>query len=201
MDAAIAGALAVAAAALIGRATAWRRVELDLRPGQVAIASGLLAVLLVALWAVVEPGARGVLVLFAGLAPLAWIDARRRILPDEITLPLIALGVVFGVATGEGVGRAAGAVVGYLALAGLGALWRRLRGVEAIGLGDAKLLAAIGAFLGVAALPEVAFLAALFGIAWGLVPRGARLSAEIPFGPALALAAAVRWATGPVFAP
>lgn len=201
MDAAIAGALAVAAAALIGRATAWRRVELDLRPGRVAVASGLLALPFVALWAAVDPGARGVLVLFAGLAPLAWIDARRRILPDEITLPLIALGVVFGVAAGEGVGRAAGAAAGYLALAGFGALWRRLRGVEAIGLGDAKLLAAIGAFLGVAALPEVAFLAALSGIAWGLVARGARLSAEIPFGPALALAAAVRWASGPVFAP
>lgn len=201
MTAWIAGALTVAAAWAICRAVVWRRVELDLRPGPSGLASAALALPLVALWAVADPSARGVLVLFAGLAPLAWIDARRGLLPDEITLPLIALGVFIGIAAGEGASRAAGAAAGYLALWALGAAWRRLRGVEALGLGDAKLLAGIGAFLGIAALPEVALIAALLGIGWGIAAKGARLSAEIHFGPALAVAAAIRWATGPLLAP
>ncbi len=204
----IAGALAVIVSVGIGRATAWLRPELDLAPGRTGLASGVIALPLTGLWLLAGPGAGqagdpGVLVLFAGLAPLVWIDARRGILPDQITLPLIALGALLGIAAGEGASRVAGAAAGWLSLWALGAAWRRLRGIDALGLGDAKLFAAIGAFLGIAALPDAALLGAVIGIVWagvrGLTAGRARLGEEIPFGPALAAGAAIRWASGPLF--
>ena len=83
----------------------------------------------------------------------------------------------------------AGAAAGYGLLAGLGYVYRRLRGRDGLGLGDAKLLAAAGAWLGLASLPWVVLAAALLGLLLALAQRRP-LQAEtaVPFGPALALA-------------
>jgi leader peptidase (prepilin peptidase) / N-methyltransferase len=172
--------------------------------------------LLGAWYPLVELGAAAVGALSLGLlpAPEAWlaallgwwllalalIDLRSWFLPDALTLPLLAAGLLLA-AWGEfgglrrlptGVtpaGSLAGAAAGYLALAGIGYAYRRWRGREGLGLGDAKLLAAAGAWLGAASLPWVVLLAAVAGLALAAA-RGGDLRAEtpVPFGPSLALA-------------
>lgn len=178
-------------AALVGAWLAWMRPDLDIAPGEIARRSFLLAI--AASVFLFPMGVRGEpLLLIAGLIPLALIDLRRALLPNEGTLALIALGLLFGVVQGadEALARALGAALGYGALRALGAAWLRWRGVEALGLGDVKLLAAIGAFLGWRVLPEVALIAALAGIAAALVLR-LRRDAHLPFGPALAFGALI----------
>jgi leader peptidase (prepilin peptidase)/N-methyltransferase len=98
------------------------------------------------------------LLTFAGaLVALALIDLEHFILPDEITLPLIALGVVGGLMlpSVEGLHGVFGAVLGGGAILAIWALGWLIYRREAMGLGDAKLLAVIGAFLGWQALPFV----------------------------------------------
>lgn len=131
------------------------------------------------------------------LIALAVIDIETRLLPDQITLPLLWGGLlaaaVFGPVTpGEAIG---GAVVGYLTLWGLYWAFKGLTGKEGMGHGDFKLFAALGAWLGVAALPAVALLASLGGLAYALALiafKAMRREDPIAFGPFLAAAG---WAT------
>ena len=111
------------------------------------------------------------------LLALALIDLRAWRLPDVLTLPLIAAGLAaaaLGLLPAVDLLHAlAGAAVGYLALAGIGWAYRRLRGRDGLGLGDAKLLAAAGAWLGVESLPWLVLIAALLGLALALAARAA----------------------------
>jgi leader peptidase (prepilin peptidase)/N-methyltransferase len=138
------------------------------------------------------------------LLALAWIDWRRLLLPDTLTLPLIALGLAaaWALAPGELWSRAAGAAAGYLGLWVVAWLYRRLRGRDGLGLGDAKLLAAAGAWVGVAALPSVLAGAALAALAAAaaMTIAGRRLDrhAALPFGPFLAAATWLVWLFGPL---
>ncbi|WP_338809073.1 A24 family peptidase [Neisseria leonii] len=128
------------------------------------------------------------MVLAAFLLASAWIDARTRLLPDILTLPLLWLGLLFHAGGGFVPLQQAvwGAAAGYLALWLLNAVYRLLRGQDGMGGGDMKLLAALGAWLGVEMLLPVVFLSALFGLLTACVyGRGRR---EIPFGPSLAAA-------------
>lgn len=140
------------------------------------------------------------LVLFSALAVLAVIDARTMRLPDWLTLPLIAAGLVMAWLTQASlISHAAGALIGYGGLVTLEIAYRRLRGRDGIGRGDAKLLAAGGAWCGVWALPLIllaASLSALCAIVLVALVTGRRVeaSARIAFGPYLALAIALVWA-------
>jgi leader peptidase (prepilin peptidase) / N-methyltransferase len=133
------------------------------------------------------------------LLALAWIDARHWLLPDLLTLPLVIAGLVaaLALAPGELASRALGAAGGYVFFRGLAFLYRRLRGRDGLGQGDAKLLAAAGAWVGAAALPQVILIAAFAGLCAAGVMRiaGVRLEASsaLPFGPFLALAIWVVW--------
>ncbi len=140
------------------------------------------------------------------LIALAAIDWETGFLPDMLTVPLIVLGLSVGlVANGAGLfvpfpDSLIGAAAGFIALWGIAAGYKLLRGREGVGLGDAKLLAAIGAWNGWMALPMVVFIAALVGLAVvGLMRlRGGDIRTEtaIPFGPALALAGALMFLIG-----
>ena len=132
-------------------------------------------------------------VLIALLAAMALVDLRERRLPDRLTLPLAALGLVLAAWRTGGLPLAelAGAGVGYLLFWGLGEAHHRLRGTEGLGLGDAKLLAAAGAWLGWRDLPLVILLAALGALAFALLARNRKT--EIAFGPWLAMAFLVLW--------
>ena len=127
------------------------------------------------------------------LIALAVIDLETALLPDQITLPLLWGGLLSAilfeqVAPNEAI---AGAVFGYLTLWSLRWAFKGITGKEGMGHGDFKLFAALGAWLGVAALPAVALLASLSGLVYALALMGFKtVSREvpIPFGPFLASA-------------
>jgi leader peptidase (prepilin peptidase)/N-methyltransferase len=134
------------------------------------------------------------LVLGAALVTLAAIDLRIYRLPDTLTLGLVAAGLLSTALLQRDAlpDRLVGAAAGYAVLAAAAWLYHRLRGRHGLGLGDAKLLAAAGAWLGWRALPAVLLVAALAGLAWAalLARREGKFDATTPlaFGPALAAA-------------
>ena len=133
------------------------------------------------------------------LLTLAWIDVRAMILPDVLTLPLLLMGLIeTAIADPDSLlDRTLAAAVGYLGLMGVAWLYRHVRGRDGLGLGDAKLLAAIGAWIGLNALPWALLTAACAGlIAVGIAMLfGKRISAAtpIPFGSLLALSGWLFW--------
>ncbi len=138
------------------------------------------------------------------LLALSWIDWRHGVLPDVLTWPLAVLGLAaaWGLAPEEVGDRLAGAACGYLGLWLVARLYRRLRGRDGLGLGDAKLLAAAGAWVGASGLPTVLAGAALAALAaaGAMQLAGHRLNryAALPFGPFLAVAAWAVWLWGPL---
>jgi leader peptidase (prepilin peptidase)/N-methyltransferase len=145
------------------------------------------------------------------LLTLGWIDLRRWVLPDVLTLPLLlaglaaalwGLGEMAGDWSAELLDRAAGAACGYLGLQAVAWIYRRLRGREGLGGGDAKLLAAGGAWVGVSGLPTVLFGGAstALAVAGILMLAGHRLQHDtaLPFGPFLAFAIWLVWLFGPL---
>jgi leader peptidase (prepilin peptidase)/N-methyltransferase len=123
-----------------------------------------------------------------------WIDTKYFVLPDGVTLPLVLAGlaVTWWFGPGSIYNHAAAAALGYGGFWALNAVYNALRGHDGLGGGDAKLLAAAGAWLGIALLPDEILVAALLALA---AVSARRLSGEtldreahIAFGPALALA-------------
>lgn len=134
----------------------------------------------------------GYFVFFCFSLALAQIDARTGFLPDALTLPLLISGLIASVSslyTGM-LHAIGGAATGYLALWGIAAGYKLLRDREGLGLGDAKYLAAAGAWLGWFALPFIVLTAACAGLVYAVwrSGRGDKIEAgtEIPFGPFLA---------------
>jgi leader peptidase (prepilin peptidase)/N-methyltransferase len=127
------------------------------------------------------------------LIALTFIDADTTLLPDDITLPLMWLGLLVNLGGAFVDIRAAvvGAVAGYLILWSVYWAFKLATGKEGMGYGDFKLLAAIGAWLGWQMLPLVILLSALVGTVVGLagiVLKGRDKGAKLPFGPYLAAA-------------
>lgn len=134
--------------------------------------------------------------LLAALLALACIDLDTRLLPDNLTLPLLWAGLLVNLqGTFVPLEQAVlGAAAGYLSLWLVYHLFRWLTGKEGMGYGDFKLLAALGAWLGWPMLLPIALLASLAGALAGIaliLLRGHDRAVPIPFGPWLALAGAV----------
>jgi leader peptidase (prepilin peptidase) / N-methyltransferase len=155
---------------------------------------------------IVVPGARGVA--GAGLACLmiaiAAVDARRFIIPDELTAAALALGLVHAaIGRPDGIGGALAIATlrgGIMAAAffGLWALYRRLRGREGIGLGDVKLAGVAGAWLDWPTIPIAVEIAALAALAvclvrWLAFGRTISATTRLPFGLFLAPAIWIAW--------
>ena len=125
------------------------------------------------------------------LLAAALVDRRMLMLPDLLTLPLAAGGLLAasaGLAPAPPLAALAGALLGFGGTALLGEAYHRLRGREGLGLGDAKLLAAAGAWLGPTALPLVLLIGAGSALLAALATGAHRRPADpIPFGPWLAL--------------
>ncbi len=194
----------------------------------VEAATGGLAVLALVRFGLTPSGAVA-FVFTAALLLITFIDLDHRFIPDEVSLPGIAVGL--GVSFLDGAVSPLDAAAG--AALGGGVLWvvawgyERLTGVEGMGYGDVKLLAMIGAFVGWQAIPAVLVIASLTGSVAGLVvmlahgrsraarrvtarlglralapyvQRAARRT-EIPFGPFLALGAVLALYTPWITAP
>lgn len=161
-------------------------------PAALALAVGLLSAALLP----ADKVAVGCLLGWVLLA-LAVIDQRHMVLPDELTLPLAGLGLAGAWLDDPAAlpAHAAGAVLGFLCFAAVGLLYRRWRGCDGLGLGDAKLLAAAGAWVSWSGLPSVVLIAALLGLGTALVRRLPR-RARLPFGPGLAAATWLVWLDG-----
>ena len=135
------------------------------------------------------------LLLIFVLVYLAYIDLRTFRLPDLITLPLIFIGLCFNsfsnlqfVGPQESI---LGALLGYLLLWLLNRLYRCIKKQDGIGMGDAKLLAALGAWLGWSALPGILLIASASGIMGGalwLRLNKKNHGSPFPFGPFLIFA-------------
>lgn len=150
------------------------------------------------------PALAASLLLAAALIALSVIDLATLRLPDAITLPLILTGPALAFAFGWGgvLWRVASAGVGFLALFAVAHGYRALRGRAGLGLGDAKLFAAAGAWLGMEALPSVLLWACgaalLAVILAALTGRQVKATSRIPFGPFLALGFWAVWLYGPL---
>jgi leader peptidase (prepilin peptidase)/N-methyltransferase len=165
-----------------------------------------LAALGVALVAVAADGGEGTWLdcgLGWWLLALGWIDLRRWLLPDLLTLPLVVAGLLAAAIFDpeQLTDRSLGAALGYLGFRLIASVYRALRGREGLGRGDAKLLAASGAWVGVSALPQLVLGAAVSALLAAACLRlaGMRLAAHsaLPFGPFLALATWLIWVFGP----
>lgn len=147
-------------------------------------------------------------VLLGGLLlALANIDLRTLLLPDALNAAVFGLGVVMValLRPEEWVHHAAGAVAGYGVLWGVEVLYRRVRGREGLGRGDAKLLAAIGIWTGWSGLAPVLLVASVCGILAVLVESAVRREAiagqtATAFGPWIALGGYVVWLGGLILA-
>ena len=134
---------------------------------------------------------------------LAGIDVRTQLLPDQLTLPLLWLGLLlslFPLFVGPGA-SIVGAAVGYLSLWSIYWLFKLITGKEGMGYGDFKFLAALGAWMGASALLPIVLLSSLIGAIVGgafLAIRGHDRATPIPFGPFIAAAGWAWFVWGPV---
>jgi len=136
------------------------------------------------------------------LLALTFIDFDTQLLPDDLTLPLLWLGLMFNLgATFVPLPHAViGAIAGYLTLWSVYWLFKLIRGKEGMGYGDFKLLAAIGAWLGWQSLPLVILLSSIVGVVAGIIVNlRARkgMSTPFAFGPYLAIAGLIAMLWGP----
>lgn len=135
----------------------------------------------------------GAILLSCFLVCLAGIDLRTRLLPDQLTLPLLWLGLVASVENLYMGPKAAllGAMAGYLSLWSVYWLFKQLTGKEGMGHGDFKLLAALGAWVGLVGILPTILISSLVGAVLGsiwLAMKGRDRATPIPFGPYLAIA-------------
>ena len=135
----------------------------------------------------------GALVFAWALVALTAIDIDTQLLPDDITLPLLWLGLLVNLQRGFAPldSSVIGAIAGYLSLWSVYWLFKLTTGKEGMGYGDFKLLSAIGAWLGWKMLPIVILLSSLVGAVVGIfliVFKRHGRNTPIPFGPYLAAA-------------
>ena len=132
-------------------------------------------------------------VLIVALAGLAWIDARTQCLPNIVTYPLLAMGLVWAFGTqGDVYPHILGAALGYGVFWAVEVLYRQVRKRDGLGRGDAKLLAVGGAWCGVMALPLIVLIASLSALIQ-IWPKRNQPDLRLAFGPYLALAIGAVW--------
>ena len=150
------------------------------------------------------PLASGLLLTWTLIAA-SGIDVRTQLLPDQLTLPLLWLGLLVSLVPLFVTPSAAiiGAAVGYLSLWSVFWLFKLMTGKEGMGYGDFKLLGALGAWMGATSLLPIILLSSLIGAIVGgtaLAVQGRDRSTPIPFGPFIAAAGWTWFVFGPELA-
>lgn len=169
--------------------------RISLRYPLIEIAAGILAVVPVL---TIGPGYPAIAAALFALALLAltMIDFDTQLLPDDITLPLMWAGILIATQAWFIPLQSAviGAVIGYMSLWSIYQGFKLATGKEGMGYGDFKLTAALGAWCGPLALPEIMLLSSLLGLAGVGVQRvlgKAEAGDQFAFGPWLAIAGAI----------
>lgn len=167
----------------------------------VEAATALLTAAVVWRWGLGWDTALWIALLWALIA-LALIDADTTLLPDDLTLPLLWLGLLGqAVLHPDRLGSAVwGAAIGYVSLWAIYWAFKLLTAKEGMGYGDFKLFAALGAWFGAAALLPIILIASIVGAVIGVALQLARRHPRgrpIPFGPFLALAGLIALYLGP----
>ncbi|WP_339616427.1 A24 family peptidase [uncultured Gilvimarinus sp.] len=168
------------------------KTVISVRYPLIELATALLSMAVVFYFGVTWQSA-AVLALTWALITLTVIDFDTQLLPDNITLPLMWLGLIvnyFGLVT-DLHSALWGAVFGYLSLWSVFWAFKLLTGKEGMGYGDFKLLAALGAWMGWQMLPLIIILSSLVGAVIGIgmiIVMGRDKNIPIPFGPYLAIA-------------
>lgn len=199
----------LAAAAGIGAGwgiNVWAQHEAGRAPPRLATVA---AAIVVAVWATLAMPTTFLLpvtlLLGWALLGLSLIDILDFRLPDVLTFPLIAGGILLSLWLPDRnpLAHVIGAAAGFSVLYAIAILYRRTRAREGLGLGDAKLAAAAGAWLGWQALPPVVLVACLVAFMWigvAVVFRGKTVLAErIAFGVPLSFAFWLVWLYGAPF--
>ena len=135
----------------------------------------------------------GACLLTCFLVALSGIDLRTQLLPDSLTLPLMWLGLIASLDNLYMPAKPAllGAIAGYVSLWSVWWLFKQVTGKEGMGHGDFKLLAALGAWVGLAGVLPIILLSSVVGAVVGsiwLAAKGRDRATPIPFGPYLAVA-------------
>ena len=165
---------------------------ISLRYPTVELVTGLLTLALVFTFPA-SPALLGAMIFTWALVALTMIDVDHKLLPDDITLPLLWLGLLLNLGgTYTSLADAvAGAMLGYLALWSVYWVFKLVTGKEGMGYGDFKLLAALGAWMGWQALPMIILLSSVVGAVCGIALilfKGRGREQTLPFGPYLAAA-------------
>lgn len=168
------------------------KAPISLRYPTIELATGLLSVLVIYMLGFNYAGLAGLIFTWCLIA-LTMIDVDTQLLPDDITLPLLWLGLIvnyfsFYTSLEDALW---GAVVGYLSLWSFYWLFKLITGKEGMGYGDFKLLAALGAWMGWQMLPQIILLSSVVGAVLGIslmIIKGRDKNIPIPFGPYLAIA-------------
>ncbi len=166
----------------------------------VELLTGVLSALVIARFGPNWAGLAGLVFTWL-LVALAGIDFRTQLLPDQLSYPLLWLGLLLTLLPMFVSAQSAilGAALGYLSLWSVYWLFKLLTGKEGMGYGDFKLLAALGAWMGPGALLPVILLSSLIGaLVGGALIALRRHGREIPmaFGPYIAAAGWVWFVAG-----
>ena len=185
--------------ALLGGRCRQCRAPISAQYPIVELITGLLFVLVVWLTPV-GPLLASRLILVAVLVALFGIDLEHQILPNVITLPGIAIGLMFSLVAPPGWKDALlGAALGAGVLYGIAAAYYAVRREEGMGMGDVKMLAMVGAFLGWKAVLVTLVLSSFSGAAIGMALIAAQrggMKLALPFGTFLAVGAVAAMLTG-----
>ncbi len=141
------------------------------------------------LWLFEDPILRFLhIILLSALVSSATIDAKHKLLPDQCTGIVLACGLLINTIKGSLEQSVLGLLIGYGTIYALGLCYLKIRKREGIGLGDAKLVGALGAWLGLSYLTPLLLCASLLGILYTISLSRNALK-EIPFGPFLIVSA------------
>lgn len=135
----------------------------------------------------------GTLLLLGILARLSYVDWKTFRLPNLLTKPLILLGLIYNLMLSlDSYTYLLGAILGYAIFWTVETGYRLIRKREGLGRGDAKLIAAGGAWCGAMALPFIILIGSSAGLVYILTrPKAERNTMKIPFGPFLATGIAI----------
>ena len=180
------------------------KAPISLRYPAIELVSGMLAALLVWRFGSDWTGL-GIVAFGFLLLAMTFIDLDTQFLPDDLTYPLLWLGLLVNLNGAIVPLREAviGAVAGYMILWSVNALYKLVRKHDGMGNGDFKLLGALGAWMGWQMLPAIILLSSVVGAVIGIAMIALRKqdsSTRIPFGPYLTGAGLLAMLCGPQIA-